>query len=264
MPIKENYVRAPLPTTSCSQPAARNRLPGNATWKKKIPSSPQFPTDGSLYLSRSGSLYLSAVAFTLLAILVPFLSTVLQAGGGRLQIHAATESPSGIYRVASKPIDQVYQDNLRGEIGSVISLIDKNGAVLSQCFRPFPAYQDTDRDDWRAKAYWNNNETMTAISSAGHLFAKVDFYSVAKDRIAILPHPEWEFILFKDLKGYKGERTRTYETFKEWLTEDTCVVEVSGTAVLDETQKDRYPDYSYTITIRIAMDRIEILAVKKE
>src|SRR4051812_32487482 len=115
---------------------------------------------------------------TFLLLCVLFLPAVVQA-----DTHKATVSPSGHYRIASAPIEQRNPGGNNGSIGSVISLVDANGNVLSKCFSPFYAYNDVSPEvrgsnDWQTKGYWNTDETMVAVYSGGHTWSKIDFYSV--------------------------------------------------------------------------------------
>jgi hypothetical protein len=68
------------------------------------------------------------------------------------------------------------------EIGSKISLIGRDGAVISKCFLPgHGGYPDvpkiSGRDNWQTKAYWNDDETRVAVYSGGNTWSRIDFYS---------------------------------------------------------------------------------------
>jgi hypothetical protein len=184
-------------------------------------------------------------------------------------VHEATASPSGRYKLASVSIYQDGpKDSGRASLGSNISLTDRSGKVISTCFSPSEAYADVPsmkgRESWQTRGYWNDKETMVAVYSGGRTWSRVDFYSVGEGRIAILPHPNWNVSLFKGMPGYRGETTRLYEGFSKWIRNDTCLIKVNGTAFLDESQKERYPQFSYVVTICIALEGIQITEVKKE
>jgi len=185
------------------------------------------------------------------------------------EIHNATASPSGRYRLGSDPILQVKPDGSEGDIGSTISLIGIDGVLISKCFSPSHAYIDVSpetrgTDDWQTKAYWNTAETMVAVYSGGRTWSKIDFYSIVQDRISILPHPNWHFCLFKNLRGYTGENTRLYELFGTWTGNDTFEMTVAGTAVLDEAQPERYPQFGYKVSGEVSMEGIRIIKVKED
>lgn len=151
-------------------------------------------------------------------LLLPWLS--------RGEVHPATESPSGRYRLASERAFQQNPDDSRGNLGAVISLMGRDGVVLSKCYTPTENYlagpMPEGRENWKTKAYWNPDETLVAVYSGGNIWSRVDFYSVTQERIAILPHPHWQFSLFKDLKEYTGTNTRLFESFVKWTGKDTC------------------------------------------
>jgi hypothetical protein len=185
------------------------------------------------------------------------------------EVHKGTASPSGRYKLASESIYQKEPDGSKMGIGAKICLIGRDGAVISKCFTPSEAYVDVDPDsrgcdDWQTKGYWNNDETMVAVCSRGRTWSKIDFYSIIGDRIAILPHPDWDFGLLKGMPGYQGETIRLYEGFSKWMTNDTCMMVVDGTAFLDESQQERYPQFSDVVTIRIALEGIQVGDVKKK
>ncbi len=187
-------------------------------------------------------------------------------------VHQATVSPSGRYKLASESVRQETPKTtklLMGRvIGAKISLIGRDGAVISKCFLPGEgAYPDVPkmvgREDWETKAYWNDDETRVAVYSGGRTWSRIDFYSIVGGRIAILPHPDWDDLLF-DIPGYDGETTRLYEGFSKWTKNDTCAIEVNGTAKVDEAHNDAYPQFSYIVTIRITLEGIQFVQVKKE
>jgi len=182
------------------------------------------------------------------------------------EIHPATESPSGRYRLASESAVQEGPDGSRGDLGGVISLVGRDGTVLSKCYTPSMPYLagpiPEHRENWRTKAYWNSDETLVAVYCGGRIWSRVDFYSVAQDRIAILPHPNWQFCLFKEFEGYTGSNTRLFESFVKWTDKDTCELDVGGTAQLKETQREANPLFGYHVTLRISVDGIRIIEVK--
>jgi len=183
-------------------------------------------------------------------------------------VHEATVSPSGHYKLASESVCQREPDGGQRDIGSNISLVGRDGAVISKCFHPDrEAYPDvpkmSGRENWQTKAYWNSDETKVAVHSGGNTWSRIDFYSIVGGRIAILPRPNWDSMLFK-IPGYHGETTRLFEEFSEWAGDDTCKMEVGGTARVDEAQKETYPQFSYIVTIRITADGIQFVQVKKE
>jgi hypothetical protein len=201
---------------------------------------------------------------TLLAMLLP---TCFLLSGAKAEVHPATESPSGRYRLASESAFQQTTDGSRGELGAVITLVGRDGAMLSKCYTPSMRYLagpvPMGRENWETKAYWNSDETRVAVYSGGNIWSRVDFYSVVQDQIAILPHPNWQFSLFKDLKDYKGTNTRLFETFVKWTGKDTCELRVDGTAVLKESQPDTHPQFGYRVTLRISVDGIRVIEIKK-
>jgi hypothetical protein len=187
-------------------------------------------------------------------------------------VHQETASPSGRYKLASESVYQKTPKTLKDcpgmEIGSKISLVGRDSAVISTCFLPgHGGYPDvpkiSGRDNWQTKAYWNDDETRVAVYSGGNTWSRIDFYSVIGGIIAILPHPNWDELLF-DIPGYDGEATRLYEGFSKWTKNDTCAIEVNGTAKVDEAHNDAYPQFSYIVTIRVTLDGIQFVQVKKE
>jgi len=184
------------------------------------------------------------------------------------EVHPATASPSGRYRLASESAFQQGADGSRGDIGAVISLVGRDGSSLSKCYTPTMSYvagpMPEGRENWETRAYWNADETLVAVYSGGRIWSRVDFYSVVQDRIAILPHPQWLFCLFKDLNDYTGTNTRLFESFVKWKDKDTCELTVSGTAVLKESQPETHPQFEYQVTLRISVEGIRIVEIKKE
>ena len=188
-------------------------------------------------------------------------------------VHPATVSPSGRYKLASESVFQtepndVQKNNLGTELGSKISLIGRDGTVLSKCFLPDQGkYPDvpkiSGRDNWQTKAYWNDDETRVAVYSGGNTWSRIDFYSVIGGRIAILPHPNWDSILSK-IPGYDGETTRLFEGFLGWTKNDTCRMQVGWTAKVDEAHNDAYPQFHYIVTIRITLEGIQLVQVKNK
>jgi hypothetical protein len=187
--------------------------------------------------------------------------------GAKAEVHPATESPSGRYRLASEPALQQTPGSSNGHLGAVISLVGRDGAVLSKCYTPLENYVagpvPEGRENRKTKAYWNPDETMVAVYSGGNIWSRVDFYSITQERIAILPHPHWQFSLFKDLKEYTGTNTRLFESFVKWTGKDTCEMNISGNAVLKESQPDPYPLFDYHVTFRISVDGIRIIEIKR-
>lgn len=182
------------------------------------------------------------------------------------EVHPATASPSGRYRLASEPSFQQAPNGSKAELGAVISLVGRDGALLSKCYTPSRHYlagpAPAGKESGEPKAYWNSDESLVAVYSEGRTWSRVDFYSVAQDRIAILPRPNWQFSLLKDLKEYTGTNRRLYERFVKWTGKDTCALDVEGTAVLKESQPDPYPLFDYRVTLRISVDGIQITEVK--
>lgn len=119
------------------------------------------------------------------------------------------------------------------------------------------------RENWQTNAYWNSDETKVAVYSGGNTWSRIDFYSVIEGRIAILPHPNWDSMLFK-IPGYHGETTRLFEGFSKSVKKDTCKMEVGGTAHVDKAQKQPYPQFSYIVTIRITPEGIQFVQGKNE
>ena len=195
-----------------------------------------------------------------------FLLFLALAGSATAEIHPRTISPSGRYKLAS---DQVSQTTPNGEsgvtLGSKIMLLDREDHVVSECFQTQEAYINVPgRDDWGTKAWWNEDESMVAVRTGGRTWSRVDFYSIAKGQIAALPHPDWPSSIFKGMAGYQGQTTRLYEGFDKWMKDGSCMLEVDGTAFLDASQADQYPQFSYLVTLQISVEGIRIIEIKKE
>ncbi|MEO5914613.1 MAG: hypothetical protein ABIS50_10300 [Luteolibacter sp.] len=196
------------------------------------------------------------------------LPLLLLSGRVSAAVHPATVSPSGHYRLASESVEQHMPDgSAPASLGSNVSLMGHDGRVISKCSSPSEAYPDVPeslgREEWVTKAFWNEDETLVAVYSGGRIWSRIDFFSITQGRIAILPHPDWRSSIFKSLAGSHGETTRLYETFSKWTKKDTCVLEVSGTAILDETQPEPYPQFSYIVTLQTAIGGIKITRIKK-